>query len=74
MCVGGWEAGDEGVTRQFAGRNAACVVMPNRAANATFMSGRWGLQKMRRVGSWLWPATRKWTSEGGQRKAGGSSG
>ena len=44
MCVGGREAEDEGVTRQFAGRIAAWVVMPNRAANATLMSGRCGLQ------------------------------
>ena len=40
MCVGGWEAVEDGVTRQFAGRKAACVVMPNRAAKATLMSGK----------------------------------
>ena len=44
MCVGDWETVDEGVARQFAGRNAACVVMPKRAANATLISGKWGLQ------------------------------
>ena len=40
MCVGGWEAVEDGVTRQFAGRKAACVVMLNRAAKATLMSGK----------------------------------
>ena len=44
MCVGGLEAGEEGVTRQFVGKKAAWVVMPNRAANETLMSGRCGLQ------------------------------
>ena len=43
-CVSDWETVDEGVTRQFAGRNAACVVMPRRAANATLISGKLGLQ------------------------------
>ena len=44
ICVGGLEAGDEGVTRQFVGKKAAWVVMPNRVANETLMSGRCGLQ------------------------------
>ena len=44
MCVGGLEAEDDGVTKQFVGKNAAWVVTPNRAANATLMSGRCGLQ------------------------------
>ena len=44
MCVGGLEAGEEGVTRQFVGKKAAWVVMPNRAANETLMSGRCGPQ------------------------------
>ena len=44
MCVGGLEAGDEGVTRQFVGRKAEWVVMTNRVANETLISGRCGLQ------------------------------
>ena len=44
MCVGGLEAGEEGVTRQLVGKKAAWVVMPNRVANETLMSGRCGLQ------------------------------
>ena len=44
MCVGGLEAGEEGVTRQFVGKKAAWVVMPKRAGNETLMSGRCGLQ------------------------------
>ena len=39
MCVGEGEEVSEVVTRQLAGRNAACVVMPKRAAKATLMSG-----------------------------------
>ena len=42
--LGGLDVEDVGVTRQFVGKNAACVVMPKRAANATLMSGRCGLQ------------------------------
>ena len=44
ICVGGLEAEDEGVTRQFVGKKAAWVVMPSRVANETLMSGRCGLQ------------------------------
>ena len=44
MCVGGGQRESEGVTKQLAGRNAACVVMPKRAAKATLMSGKCGLQ------------------------------
>ena len=44
MWVGGRDVDEEGVTRQFDGRKAACVVMPNRAANVTLMSGQYGLQ------------------------------
>ena len=44
MWVGGRDVDEEGVTKQFDGRKAACVVMPNRAANVTLMSGQYGLQ------------------------------
>ena len=39
MWVGGSEVLDDGVTKQLAGRKAACVVMPKRVAKATLMSG-----------------------------------
>ena len=44
MWVGGRDVDEEGVTKQFDGRKAACVVMPNPAANVTLMSGQCGLQ------------------------------
>ena len=43
ICVGGGERVSEAVTRQLAGRNAACVVIPNLAANVHLMSGECGL-------------------------------
>ena len=59
MWVGGREANEEGVTRQFEGRKAACVVMPNGAANVTLISGQCGLQWMRLEGSRWCPAIKK---------------
>ena len=38
--VGAGPRESEVVTKQLAGKNAACVVMPNLAAKSTLMSGK----------------------------------